>query len=589
MIALCYAMSFSPAKAEEAGALCDRLAAGSVDQALPPGVVPVLGKNIDKTKAVPACEKAVAGRPDIVRFLYQLGRAYQAADRDSEAFAAFEKAATAGYTAAFGNLGYCYEFGNGTQVDLDKALENYQKGASLGLKFGHRRAGLLYQKASFARQDYVKAAAHFQAASDLGDGDATGRLGVAYLRGYGVKRDYAKAMQLFKKADDLGATEAADYLGWMYENGYGALHDRREARRWYLRGRSRGDTYAAVHLGNLELNDLDKRNAVKAFAYYQEAANKREAQGMYGLGYVYAEGIGVPQNYRMARIWYEKGGAQGSSDALDNLGALYEAGRQDPPYSKPNYARALEYYLAAAQKGDRYAMNNVAYILEKGLADAKPDLTRAMVWYENAAYLGHNAAMRRLADIYSSDTMGKKDLILSFDWYLRAASNANAIAMVNVGWAHENGLGTKINYAQALEWYKKAAELGNSDGMNNVGVIYSQGRGVRTDNDRAIEWFTKAVETDGHSLAHFNLAIFFRDGLGTPPSQKQAASHMLKALSAHDETAFAEMRDNAAYWPKEFWRSLQTDLKKDGLYGGAIDGTRNKFTMDAIEHLYRAQ
>src|SRR5262249_10239483 len=61
---------------------CDRLAASDLDPARPPEVPGVAFDNIDAEQAIAACNKAIEQNPRIVRFLYNLGRAYQRLGND---------------------------------------------------------------------------------------------------------------------------------------------------------------------------------------------------------------------------------------------------------------------------------------------------------------------------------------------------------------------------------------------------------------------------------------------------------------------------------------------------------------------------
>ena len=45
----------------------------------------------------------------------------------------------------------------------------------------------------------------------------------------------------------------------------------------------------------------------------QEAAAQGDAKAQFNLGYMYANGQGVRQDYAMARQWYEKAAAQGDA------------------------------------------------------------------------------------------------------------------------------------------------------------------------------------------------------------------------------------------------------------------------------------
>ena len=72
-------------------------------------------------------------------------------------------------------------------------------------------------------------------------------------------------------------------------------------------------------------------------------------QAQYNLGLSYDKGLGVPQNYAQAALWYRKAAEQGYAMAQYNLGFLYHNGQGVPR----DYAEAYFWSdIAAAGKLD---------------------------------------------------------------------------------------------------------------------------------------------------------------------------------------------------------------------------------------------
>ena len=69
------------------------------------------------------------------------------------------------------------------------------------------------------------------------------------------------------------------------------------------------------------------------------------------LGFYYAFGKGVPQNYREALKWLAAAASQGFAPAEVNLAVLYEKGWT----GKVDLEKAMHWYLAAAEQGDATA------------------------------------------------------------------------------------------------------------------------------------------------------------------------------------------------------------------------------------------
>ncbi len=71
---------------------------------------------------------------------------------------------------------------------------------------------------------------------------------------------------------------------------------------------------------------------------------------------MYDSGQGVPKDTLVAIEWYEKAAAQGDSNALLNLGAIYATG--DGVLT--DYTKAIEYYKKSADFGNYLALENLA-------------------------------------------------------------------------------------------------------------------------------------------------------------------------------------------------------------------------------------
>jgi TPR repeat protein len=69
----------------------------------------------------------------------------------------------------------------------------------------------------------------------------------------------------------------------------------------------------------------------------------------FNLGQLYLKGHGVPQDYVLARQWFEKAAVQGQAAAQYNLGLLYDSGQGVPQ----DYLQARQWYAKAAVQGAR--------------------------------------------------------------------------------------------------------------------------------------------------------------------------------------------------------------------------------------------
>ena len=108
-------VSASTALAEPPIHECDRLAANPSD---PHKVVTgVKFDELDASRAISSCKKAVQLFPDVARFQYQYGRALYKGEQYRNAIKWSRKAAEQGYAAAQFNLALMYDEGEGVPKD----------------------------------------------------------------------------------------------------------------------------------------------------------------------------------------------------------------------------------------------------------------------------------------------------------------------------------------------------------------------------------------------------------------------------------------------------------------------------------------
>ena len=71
----------------------------------------------------------------------------------------------------------------------------------------------------------------------------------------------------------------------------------------------------------------DYKTAVK---WWRLAAEQGDAVAQYNLGWMYRKGKGVPQDDKTAMKWYRLAAEQGDADAQYNLGLMYANGKGVP-------------------------------------------------------------------------------------------------------------------------------------------------------------------------------------------------------------------------------------------------------------------
>jgi tetratricopeptide (TPR) repeat protein len=109
------------------------------------------------------------------------------------------------------------------------------------------------------------------------------------------------------------------------------------------------------------------------------AAEQGDPVGQANLGLLYAEGRGIPQDYRKAAELYQKAGDQGNALAQVNLGWLYHEGKGVPQ----DYRKAVELFQKAADQGYVPGQAYLASQYAKGTGVPK-DYQKAVELYHKA-------------------------------------------------------------------------------------------------------------------------------------------------------------------------------------------------------------
>jgi hypothetical protein len=117
-----------------------------------------------------------------------------------------------------------------------------------------------------------------------------------------------------------------------------------------------------------------------AMRLWQPLAEQGDTAAQYTLGFMYAEGEGVPQDDAEAVKWYRLAAEQGYAAAQSTLGFMYAEGRGVPQ----DYAEAVKWYRLAAEQGDADAQYNLGGMYAEGRG-VPQDYVQAYMWFDLAA------------------------------------------------------------------------------------------------------------------------------------------------------------------------------------------------------------
>src|SRR5256885_787325 len=81
------------------------------------------------------------------------------------------------------NLGWCYQNGEGVEVDFGKAFQCYEKSAKAGNSYGQNNLGWCYECGKGVEADLKKALYWYKKSAEVGDSYGQNNLGMCYLNG----------------------------------------------------------------------------------------------------------------------------------------------------------------------------------------------------------------------------------------------------------------------------------------------------------------------------------------------------------------------------------------------------------------------
>lgn len=211
-------------------------------------------------------------------------------------------------------LAWMYHTGTeSVEKNNTKALHYFKKAGELGEGRGAFNAGVIYDE----NGNNDLALIWYKKAATCGDHNAMYNLGLMYAEGQGVLQDYSKAIYWYEKADLLGHIEATYNMGVMEKRGQGLALNYEGALKKYKKAALAGHDRAAYNAG--ALYEQVFKDDESAFIWYEKAANLGLTEGMFEIGKMYHQGVGVVANNEAAELWLMKAYKLGNSSAKNYL------------------------------------------------------------------------------------------------------------------------------------------------------------------------------------------------------------------------------------------------------------------------------
>ena len=321
----------------------------------------------------------------------------------------------------------------------------------------------------FYKADYTGAFEKLDALETSGITSVQELLGTSYYYGLGVEADSEEAVAQLTKAADQGDAIAMYLLGNAYASGTGTSRDEAKAKEMYAKFIAVGEADSGENAGSGRIQAYladcyaygkgTEKNVDKAAAAAEKAASADlTVFDMVKLADSYVEGV------------FTKTDETGDTAEADAAAAEVPAEGEDetesetpviPAEAEELYAKALDSIKTLADAGNVKAKKALGDYYFNGYAGIAQDYAKALELYTEAGEKGDADAQAQVGYIYQYGCGVDPDYEKAMEWNNRAAQQGNAQGQAQIGWLYQQGLGVTQNLDEAGRWYTRAADQGN--------------------------------------------------------------------------------------------------------------------------------
>ncbi|CAH2044650.1 unnamed protein product, partial [Iphiclides podalirius] len=464
-------------------------------------------------------------------------------------------AAERGYHPAKIRLAWSYIFGEGVELDIEKAKDIFEALANEGIADAHAGMGFLYATGLGVTVSQARALVHYTFGMLGGSDYAQMALAYRYWAGVTVPSSCPKAMELYMKVAtkvaskvkmsggtavhrvrlmdeaessggaldsdlidyyqllaDKGDVQAQVGLGQLhFQGGRGVNLDISKALHYFKQAAKTGNAVANAFLGKIYLEGGDgvKPDNETALHYFKKAAELNNAVGQSGLGIMYLQGRGVPRDTAAALKYFTMAANQGWVEGQLHLGLMYFRGigvRRD-------FKQANKFFSLASQSGHVLAFYHLALMHAQGLGVLRSCST-AVELLKNVCERGSWSGRLMLAHA----AWRASDMDSALAQYLAVAERGFELAQSNAAYLLDIGearlFPSEQRWARALQLWARAAAQGSAGARVKLGDYHYYGLGTAVDLEAAAYHYRVASEQLHSAQATFNLGYMHERGLG---------------------------------------------------------------------------
>lgn len=452
-----------------------------------------------------------ADKKGCIEATFQIGHMYQFGGpgikvNGTNAVKYYEKAAAKNHLNAVLHLKEMFTLGKSVQKDPKKAFMWTDKAAALKHIESMWQVANLFMKFKEMKNAFT----WIKLIADLNDLNAIYQLGLMYHDGTGTDQSYGEAFKCILQAADRDHIEAMFTVGFLYLKGRGTTPSEALAFKWYRKAAVRNHSKAMCEIalfydlgkGEVKQSDEDAR------IWYTKAADLGHALAAFCLAEKYETGIGIVQNFKQAKHYYEIAADGDIIAAHFNLAEILYTG---PGGIAKDKALSLHHFERAADLA--FTVNNAtnAELIKKASLRIADIILEDTERYDNEKVMN---CILRAAEFKHPESMYQMGLSCivdkkAQDWFESAAEQGHTEAEAQLGYLYfTGGHGIEHDDKKAIEYSTKAANKGSAKGMNTLGSIYYFGRKEHKDLDQAKHWFRKAIKNN-NSAARNNLGKLY--------------------------------------------------------------------------------
>ncbi|RHZ45478.1 hypothetical protein Glove_673g25 [Diversispora epigaea] len=263
-------------------------------------------------------------------------------------------------------IGFLYQYGIGTSVDYQLALEYYLQAINEIIISSNKNSSVF--------------PIEFLIRNNKSSGLIL--LGNLYLEGRGVKKNIHKAFHLFTKCAEEGSSRALVLIGFCYENNKIIAENkrRRQIFETYLKSAEQGNTTGFCKLGNCYLEGIGTEvDKSKGYNYCLESARRGNIVALHMLGRCYYNGDGVHRDVQKAFEYFMECTKFGFVDGQNDVAICYENGCG----IEINKKESLKWYLISAENGKTESQRTLGNYYKDGTVTLR-NMIKSIYWFQKA-------------------------------------------------------------------------------------------------------------------------------------------------------------------------------------------------------------